>query len=199
MLEASAARFGAQTCTNFLGKTISYSEIARMVDATAAGLQQLGIGQGTRVGLFLPNSPTFIVYYYAVLKIGGIVVNFNPLYTVEELAYQVRDSGTELMITLDLKVLFDKVEALIKEGVLPRAVVASFTAPPASDQGCAVPPVQGEAIWHGWIVPGWGSVSFRESASRLKGGSRSPSPSIRATSPSFSIRVARRAHPRGRC
>jgi long-chain acyl-CoA synthetase len=56
------------------------------------------------------------------------VVNYNPLYTVEELTFQVRDSETEVMVTLDLKLLFDKVEALLASGVLKRAVVGSFPA-----------------------------------------------------------------------
>ncbi|HRY07674.1 MAG TPA: long-chain fatty acid--CoA ligase, partial [Hyphomicrobiaceae bacterium] len=122
----AVARFGARTATNFLGRTMTYAELGQQVERAAAGLQRLGVRKGTRVGLFLPNSPTFIVYYYAVLKAGGIVVNYNPLYTVDELAYQVRDSQTEIMVTLDLKLLFDKVEALLKEGVLERAVVAPF-------------------------------------------------------------------------
>lgn len=126
LLDGAVAAHGRQTCTNFLGKTLTYDEIGRRVDKTAAGLQKLGVKKGTKVGLFLPNSPTFIIYYFAVLKVGGIVVNFNPLYTVEELAFQVRDSETELMVTLDLKQLFDKVEALLKSGALPRAIVCSF-------------------------------------------------------------------------
>ncbi|MEO1282054.1 MAG: long-chain fatty acid--CoA ligase, partial [Pseudomonadota bacterium] len=106
----------------------TYQEINQAVHQIAVGLQQLGVKKGTKVGLFLPNSPTFIIYYYAILQAGGIVVNYNPLYTVEELSYQVKDSETELMVTLDLKVLFEKVEALLANGVLNQAVIASFTA-----------------------------------------------------------------------
>jgi long-chain acyl-CoA synthetase len=116
------------TCTNFLGKTLSYREIDGLVDRTAAGLQRLGIGKGSRVGLFLPNSPTFIIYYFATLKAGGTVVNFNPLYTLEELTAQIKDSDTDVMVTLDLKILFDKVEGLLQAGALNRAIVASFPA-----------------------------------------------------------------------
>ena len=76
----------------------------------------------------MPNCPTFIIYYFATLKAGGTVVNYNPLYTLEELTFQVKDSETELMVTLDLKVLFDKVEGLMKAGTLKRAIVASFPA-----------------------------------------------------------------------
>ena len=76
----------------------------------------------------MPNCPTFIIYYFATLKAGGTVVNYNPLYTLEELTFQVKDSETELMVTLDLKLLFDKVEALMQAGTLKRAIVASFPA-----------------------------------------------------------------------
>jgi long-chain acyl-CoA synthetase len=99
-----------------------------MVERAAAGLQKLGVKKGTKVGLFMPNCPTFIVYYFATLKAGGTVVNYNPLYTLEELTFQVKDSETELMVTLDLKLLFDKVEGLMKAGTLKRAIVASFPA-----------------------------------------------------------------------
>lgn len=128
ILAASIARYGTRTCTNFLGKTLTYSEIGRLVDRTAAGLQKLGVGKGTKVGLFMPNCPTYIVYYYATLKAGGTVVNYNPLYSQDELSFQIRDSDTELMVTLDLRVLFDKIEALMQAGALKRAVVASFAA-----------------------------------------------------------------------
>jgi len=128
LLDDAAARHGQLTCTHFLGKTLSYAEIADLVERTAAGLQRLGVKKGTKVGLFLPNSPTFIVYFFAILKAGGTVVNYNPLYTVRELADQVRDSDTEMMVTLDLKVLFEKVDELLQSEVLQQAIVCSFTA-----------------------------------------------------------------------
>ncbi|HEY8247055.1 MAG TPA: long-chain fatty acid--CoA ligase [Hyphomicrobium sp.] len=128
LLDDAAAGFPHLPCTNFLGKTLTYREIAVQVERATLGLQRLGVRKGTKVGLFLPNSPTFIVFFFAVLKAGGTVVNFNPLYTVAELTHQVKDSDTELMVTLDLKLLFDKVEALLEAGCLKRAVVASFPA-----------------------------------------------------------------------
>jgi long-chain acyl-CoA synthetase len=126
LLDRTVEKHGTKPCTQFLGKVSSYAEIGRLVDRAAAGLQKLGVKKGTRVGLFLPNSPTFVVYYFAILKAGGTVVNYNPLYAHEELAVQVKDSETELMVTLDLKVLFDKVEALMQAGILRRAVICSF-------------------------------------------------------------------------
>lgn len=128
LLDEVARNSGDLTCTNFLGRSLTYAEIARSSEEAAAALQKLGVKKGTKVGLFLPNCPTFIVYYYAILKAGGTVVNYNPLYTLEELEFQVKDSETELMVTLDLKLLFDKVEGLVAKGCLERAIVCSFPA-----------------------------------------------------------------------
>jgi long-chain acyl-CoA synthetase len=128
LLDEAVAENGSRPCTHFLGRTLSYAEIGRAVDCAAAGLQRLGITKGSKVGLLMPNCPTFIIYFFAILKAGATVVNYNPLYTLEELGFQLKDSETELMVTLDLKVLFDKVEALMKSGSLKRAVVASFPA-----------------------------------------------------------------------
>ncbi len=127
MFDRAVAKWAPKPCTNFLGKVLTYAEIGYQVEKAAAGLARIGVVKGMRVGLLLPNSPTYIVYHYAVLKLGAIVVNFNPLYSQTELADQVHDSGTEVMVTLDLKQLFDKVETLIAEGHLPRAIIASFT------------------------------------------------------------------------
>mgnify|MGYP000185339583 CR=1 FL=1 len=133
LLDDAAAQHPDNICTNFLGRTRSYLEIAGDVDKAAAGLAAAGVSKGSKIGLMLPNCPTFIVYYFATLKLGATVVNYNPLYSVPELKRQVEDSETEIMVTLDLKTLFDKVEALVAEGVLARAVICSFTGllPPA--------------------------------------------------------------------
>jgi long-chain acyl-CoA synthetase len=128
LIEAAAAKTPDRPCTTFLGRTLTYGEIGHLVDRAAAGLQQIGVIKGTKVGLFLPNSPTFVIYYFAILKAGGVVVNYNPLYSLDELTFQVRDSETELMVTLDLRVLFDKVEKLIEQKALKGAVVCSFPA-----------------------------------------------------------------------
>ncbi len=126
LLDSAVARYPDQPCTNFLGRRLKYGEIGDRVERAAAGLQKLGVKKGDKVGLMLPNCPTFIIYYFAILKIGGIVVNYNPLYTTDELAQQIADSGTTIMVTLDLKILFGKVEELLVAEKLERAIVASF-------------------------------------------------------------------------
>ena len=127
MFDQAVATYGNRICSEFMGRTLTYNEIGQLVDRAARGLADLGIGKGSKVGLLLPNTPTYIIYYYAILKTGACVVNFNPLYSLRELEYQIKDSQTELMVTLDLKLMFDKVEALMEKGVLKRSIIANFS------------------------------------------------------------------------
>jgi len=127
LLDQAARQFPNRPAIGFFGRITTYANLAAEVQRVAAGLQKLGVRPGTKVGLFLPNTPTFIVYYFAILKAGGTVVNFNPLYTLEELTFQAKDSETEIMVTHDLTVLFSKIEELMVRGVIGRAVVVPFT------------------------------------------------------------------------
>ncbi len=126
MFDEAVAEHAGKVCTNFLGAELTYGEIAQTTNRLAAGLQAKGLGRGHRVGLVLPNTPYYVAAYFAVLKIGAVVVNFNPLYSIEELEIQARDSGVIAMITLDLKLLFDKIAALLQSGVLQTAIVCRF-------------------------------------------------------------------------
>lgn len=122
-LDTAARDHGRRPAMDFLGKGWTYAEIAALADRAAAGLQAMGVVKGDKVGLCLPNTPYYTIFYFAVLKIGGIVVNFNPLYVERELSFQARDSGTRIMVTMDLKVIYDKVEAVRREGTLDRVIV----------------------------------------------------------------------------
>jgi len=126
LLDDAVAAFGPRPCTYFLGKRLSFAEIGALADRAAKGLRALGVGEGVKVGLLLPNSPTFVIFYFGILKAGGTVVNFNPLYSFDEIEHQIRDSDTKIMVTLDLAILFDKVEAMLARGALEKAVVADF-------------------------------------------------------------------------
>ncbi|MDP9196876.1 MAG: long-chain fatty acid--CoA ligase [Pseudomonadota bacterium] len=126
MFAETVARHGSNICTEFLGKKQTYRQISNQIDRLARGLQGLGIGKGSRVGLFLPNCPAFVVAYYAILETGATVVNFNPLYVEREIAAQIQDSGLDTMITLDLKALYNKLENLRGKTSLKRLIVASM-------------------------------------------------------------------------
>src|SRR5207247_372368 len=80
----------------------SYRDLDAAVDRFAAGLRAIGVRSGDRVSLVLPNTPHFVVAFFAVLRAGGIVVQTNPLYTPRELASLWTDAGVETVIALDL-------------------------------------------------------------------------------------------------
>lgn len=87
---------------DFMGRAYSYREIHGEAVRFAHGLIARGIGKGDRVGLFLPNVPIYLSAYYGAMMAGATVVNFSPLYTAEELSAQVADSGTRLLVTVDV-------------------------------------------------------------------------------------------------
>ena len=127
MLDKTVAAHGAWPGIDFMGKVWSWADIGAQVDALAKAFQDMGVVKGTRIGMFLPNCPTFIVGYYAALKAGATVVNFNPLYTPRELKHQIEDSGTTIMLTLDLQMLHQKMDEMLKTSSLQKLVVARFT------------------------------------------------------------------------
>lgn len=126
MLDRTVAAYGNRPAVDFMGHIVNWSEFGQQVNRLAQGLQTLGVKKGTRVGLFLPNCTYFLVAYYAILKAGGTVVNFNPLYAPRELVHQIQDSQTAIMLTLDLKVLYDKLAEIRPESGLARIVVCPF-------------------------------------------------------------------------
>ncbi len=134
ILDESAARWPDRPCIDFIGQISSYSEIAEKVNRAAKGFQNLGIGKGDRIGLCLPNCPYYVISYFAAMKIGATVVNFNPLYTEDEIRGQILDSGTSVMVTLNLKTIYPKVKEAMKDSPLRFIVVCSL-----SD---ALPPVK---------------------------------------------------------
>ena len=126
MFADSAARFGNRPLVDFMGRSFSYAELAQEARAFAAGLQQLGIAKGDRVGLFLPNVPIYVSAYYGAMLAGATVVNFSPLYTPAELAAQVADSGTRLLVTVDSSALLPTAQAVKEQSALEWLVVGSL-------------------------------------------------------------------------
>ncbi len=99
-LEEGARKYPDVPCTIFKGAKISYREMNETTDRLAAGLAELGVKKGDRVGIFIPNTPQFVMAYMAALKIGAVVVATNPAYSAREIEHQSNDSGMELMIVM---------------------------------------------------------------------------------------------------
>ena len=127
ILDRAATRFPKRTCTDFFDRVTTYEEMGRLVNRATCGLQRLGVKKGTRVGLLLPNTPYFIIFYYAILKAGGVVVNLNPLYAERELSHLLADSGMEFAVTLDLKIVYDKIGKLLPQTNLKKLIVCRLS------------------------------------------------------------------------
>ncbi len=123
----AVARRGDRALVDFYGARISYRRFGALAEGFAAALQGMGVKPGDRVGLFLPNVPDYLVAYYGVLKAGAIVVNMSPLYSVEELAHQVADSGTHVVVTCDVPQLYRTAATLLDRGAISRLVVGSLS------------------------------------------------------------------------
>lgn len=126
LLDDAARQYGNRPGFDFLGKKWTFSELAQLTDRLACGLKPL-VAPGMRVGLLLPNCPYYLLAYFAIAKCGGIIVNFNPLYTEREIAHQIGDSGAEIMVTIDVAEVADKLLAIADECRLKAVIVCPMT------------------------------------------------------------------------
>ena len=97
-LAESAAAFPSRVATDFMGAVTTYDALQRRVERAAQALREIGVRPGDRVALVLPNCSTHVVAFYAVLRLGGVVVEHNPTYTAGELEHQLHDSGAVVAI-----------------------------------------------------------------------------------------------------
>lgn len=101
MLAASIARYGKNVALEFFGATTTYAELGEQVERVANGLRKHGVKAGDRVAIVLPNCPQHVVAFYAILRLGAIVVEHNPLYTARELRHQFEVHGAVAAIVWD--------------------------------------------------------------------------------------------------
>jgi long-chain acyl-CoA synthetase len=102
LLHSTVRRYGNRPALVFYGKTLSYRQLDNDCNRLANALRSLGVERGTRVMLVMPNSPQFVIAYYAVLKAGGVVVSTSPVNDPDELQRQVVDSQVDWLLTLTL-------------------------------------------------------------------------------------------------
>src|SRR5258705_4670100 len=102
ILRMTAADVPDAPATAFLGAQLTWGEVKDRSDRLATALARMGIVKGDRVGIMLPNCPQYGIAAFAILRLGAIVVNVNPLYTPREISVVARDSGMRLLITLDV-------------------------------------------------------------------------------------------------
>ncbi|MGG1910227.1 AMP-binding protein, partial [Microbacterium sp. NRRL B-14842] len=109
IVAASARDYPDAPALQFFGRETTYAQLQEAIDRAAAGLRDLGVRAGDPVAIVLPNCPQHIVAFYAVLRLGAVVVEHNPLYTPRELRKQFEDHGAKHAI------VWNKVVATVQE------------------------------------------------------------------------------------
>lgn len=125
ILERHAKHFPQTEALIYLDKRISYQDLNDAVNRFANALLALGVKPGDKVALLMPNMPQMVMAYYAVWKIGAVAVPNNPLYTDDELKYQFNNSGTTVLVTMDI--LAPRMIALQPQTSIEKIIIAHLT------------------------------------------------------------------------
>ena len=113
-----------KAAVNYYGAQITFHELKQKVLALATMFEKMGIKKGDRIGLHLPNIPEYIISFYAAGYLGAIVVNFNPLYTVDELVQLIKLTRLNAMITFDTGVA--AINAVTQQIDIPKKIAVSI-------------------------------------------------------------------------
>jgi len=123
VFESEVEKHPHKTGVVFLGTRYSYSQIGKWVKRFAAALYELGVREGDKVIMYLPNCPQWVIAWFGIQKIGGISVPINPIYTSYDLQYIANDSGAETVICTDANLGY--VKRVISETKLKRVIVTN--------------------------------------------------------------------------
>lgn len=132
-LDQTVAKMPDHVAMIFAGREITYAQFGAQVNRLANALAGLGVKKGDRIGLMGPNCPQWEIAYYAVLKLGAIVVQTNPMYMERELAFQMKDAGATGIIVMDA--LYPRVKAIREETGLQLVVTFSFQGQTIEEEG----------------------------------------------------------------
>ncbi|WP_427172570.1 long-chain-fatty-acid--CoA ligase [Arthrobacter sp. 92] len=178
MLERSVTEGGSAPALEFFGRRTSYAGLGEQVDRAAEGLRALGVRAGDRVALILPNCPQHVVAFYAVLRLGAVVVEHNPLYTPRELRHQFEDHQARVVIT------WDKAAAAIREfpedveidHVVSVNLLEAF--PPVKRLALHLPVKKLRATRHSLTAAAPGTIAWKELLSHGRIDAGHPRPSV---------------------
>lgn len=126
IIDRSAAKYPDSTHIDFFGRTFTYAQTHDMANRVAKSLQEMGVKKGVNVGIYLPNIPQYVILYFAILKAGGTIVNFSPLYSKPELEVQVNDSECQFMVTLNSPLLYPNMAPLLKTTNLKKLIICQL-------------------------------------------------------------------------
>jgi long-chain acyl-CoA synthetase len=125
-LEHSADSYPKNRALSYLGRDIDYAELDTLVNRAANALIELGVKPGDRVGLFLVNTPQFVISLYGALKIGAVAVAINPLYTADEVLFELNDAGIKTVIVMSR--FYPLIQQIREKTVLENVIVTNVKA-----------------------------------------------------------------------
>ena len=126
LLHDAVALWADQPALEFMGKKTNYRELQDLVDKATKGFQLLGVKPGVHVGLFLPNTPHYVICFFAILQAGGTVVNYSPLDAEKVLAHKIDDSHTDFLVTLDMVMLYPQMAGMLTHTRLKKIIVGNI-------------------------------------------------------------------------
>ncbi|MDA3898644.1 MAG: AMP-binding protein [Desulfobacteraceae bacterium] len=125
-LDETAAKSPEKTAIVFEGRQISYQALKDQVDRFATGLRVLGVNKGDRVGLCLPNIPQGVIAYFAIIRLGAIMIAENPLFSKEEFKVFLNQSGSKFLIVLD-EIFDEKIADILDKTPLKTVITTSIS------------------------------------------------------------------------
>jgi len=144
LLQIPANAYPDKAAVHFLGAEITFWELRQLVLRMANALGAMGVKQGDRVGVHLPTCPQYIIAYYAILSLGAVVVNLNPLYRAEELKGVFESTGITTLFTIDTAL--PTVSVLSKNVEIARVIVTRLR--DFAKSGGSQKPPELEKGWH---------------------------------------------------
>jgi long-chain acyl-CoA synthetase len=139
ILDDAVAKWRNRPAIDFMERKITYGELGDLVSRAAKGLQELGVGPGTHVGLYLPNTPHTVIGFFAILKAGGTVVNYSLVDAEKVLEHKVDDSETDFIITLDVPTLYPQMARLLSATRLRALVIGNIAEMSSNPDGVRAP------------------------------------------------------------
>ncbi|MCG3223346.1 MAG: AMP-binding protein, partial [Candidatus Heimdallarchaeota archaeon] len=153
LFRQTVEKYPERNATHFKGKFMTYTEIEEDVNRLANALQDLGIKKGDTIAILTPNSPQFVVTFFAAMSLGAVLTAISPLATVKEIRFQLQDSEAKAIIAMDL--FLDKIREIKDDTKLEHIIVSSVAdaLPPVTSVlykyviGRKNPKVKGELVY----------------------------------------------------
>jgi long-chain acyl-CoA synthetase len=121
----AAGKWPGRPAFDFYDRVLTFGELHDLARRAAAGLQRLGVSQGSKVGLHLPNTPHYPICFFGALMAGACVVNLGPLSGLRELKYQIENASVRCMVTIDMPMFLPAAATLLAGRILDTLVICN--------------------------------------------------------------------------